>query len=184
MHPPKSSSRRAIGTAALGCAAALASAAVLATTASPAAPARAAGTSKCAASGLVIWLNTQGSGAAGSIYYNLELTNLSGHACTLRGYPGISAVNLAGRQLGAGASRDTSQKPRMVTLARGATATVLLRIVDAGNFPASACREVTAAGLRVYPPGQRASKVVPFPFQACSRAGQGVLSVRAAQQKP
>jgi len=55
----------------------------------------------------------------------------------------------------------------------------VLRIVEAGNFPASACREVTAAGLRVFPPGQTASKVVPFPFQTCSRAGQSVLSVRA-----
>jgi hypothetical protein len=32
--------------------------------------------------------------------YYLEFTNLSGHACTLAGYPGVSAVGLSGGQLG------------------------------------------------------------------------------------
>jgi hypothetical protein len=127
----------------------------------------------------VIWLNNEpGGGAAGSVYYKLEFTNLSARPCTLRGYPGVSAVDLAGRRLGAAASREAFSQPSTVTLTRGATATATLRIVEAGNFPASACREVAAAGLRVFPPGQAVSKVVPFPFQVCSRAGQGVLAVR------
>ena len=66
--------------------------AALAATSSPAATT--AATPRCASSGLVIWLETQGNGALGSIYYNLDFTNLSGHACTLVGYPGVSAVNL------------------------------------------------------------------------------------------
>jgi hypothetical protein len=88
-------------------------------------------------------------------------------------------VNLYGRRLGRSALRETVQKPGVVTLAPTATATAVLRIVDAGNFTASACREVTAAGLRVYPPGQAASKLVPFPFKTCSRSGAANLSVRA-----
>jgi hypothetical protein len=183
MNAMTSSPRRSISTAILLGAASLAALVPV----SAAAPTRARGASakpKCATSGLVIWLNTTGNGAAGSIYYDLNLTNLSGHACTLSGYPGVSAVNLAGRQLGAGASRDSAQKPRLVTLAPGGGATVVLRIVEAGNFPSSSCREVTAAGLRVYPPGQASSKLVPFPFQACSRAGARVLSVRAVQPAP
>lgn len=136
----------------------------------------------CATSGLVIWLNTQGDGAAGSSYYHLELTNLSGHACSIRGYPGVSAVNLAGHQLGAAAGRDRAQPNPLLALAPGATAAVLLRIVDADNFPASRCRQVTAAGLRVYPPNQTTAKVVPFPFRACSRQGPTYLTVRAVQK--
>jgi Protein of unknown function (DUF4232) len=136
----------------------------------------------CATSGLVIWLNTQGNGAAGSSYYNLELTNLSGRACSISGYPGVSAVNLAGRQLGAAAGRDRAQPPHLLTLAAGATATVLLRITDVANFPAPSCRQVTAAGLRVYPPNQTGAKVVPFPFRACSRRGPTYLTVRSAQK--
>jgi hypothetical protein len=147
----------------------------------PAGAAAAATAPKCATSGLVVWLDTNGNGAAGSVFYNLEFTNLSGRSCSLTGYPGVSAVGLGGAQLGSAASRDRSRKPRTVTLKSGATATAVLRIVDAGNFSSTACREVTAAGLRVFPPNQAASRVVPFPFSACSRTGPVYLTVRAVQ---
>jgi hypothetical protein len=132
----------------------------------------------CAASGLVVWLNTQGDAAAGSTYFKLEFTNLSGHTCTLLGYPGISAVDLGGHQLGSAGSRAPGSAAHRVTLANGATASAVLRITVAGNFPSSSCHRVTAAGLRVFPPNQTASKVVPFPFEACSHAGPVYLSVK------
>ena len=133
---------------------------------------------KCATSGLVVWLNTDGDGAAGSIYYKLEFTNLTGSQCTLTGYPGVSAVDLAGHRLGSAAGHDAFAAPHTVTLASGATKTATLRIAEAGNFPASQCHMVPAAGIRVYPPNQTASKLVPFPFSACSRTGPGFLIVR------
>jgi hypothetical protein len=98
-------------------------------------------------------------------------------------------VSLAGHQLGSVASRNKAHTPLVVTLASGTTAnvagttaTVVLRITDAGVYSPSACGQVTAAGLRVYPPGQTASKVVPFPFRACSRSGPLILSVEAVQK--
>ena len=180
MHALTHLSRRAILVAAA--AAALAAAAVVTFGASSTATARvraASGTPRCATSGLVVWMDTQGSGAAGSSYYTLKLTNLSGHTCTLVAYSGVSAVDLRGRQLGRAASRISPPTPKLVTLADGATATEVLRIVDVSLFTPSACRPVTAAGLRVYPPNQTASKVIPFPFRACSRSGLGYLSVQA-----
>lgn len=69
---------------------------------------------------------------------------------------------------------------RVVSLANDASDAVTLQIVEAGNFPASSCHLVTAAGLRVFPPNQRAAKVVPFPFAACSRSGPVYLTVHAA----
>jgi hypothetical protein len=36
------------------------------------------------------------------------------------------------------------------------------------NYPASVCRRVAAAGLRVIPPNQFTSKLVPYPIGACS----------------
>lgn len=140
----------------------------------------AGGLPRCATGGLDVWLNTNGNGAAGSTYYELELTNLSKGTCSLRGYPGVSAVNLSGRQLGSPAAREAAKSVGAVTLAPSQTATVQLRIVDAGNFPSSSCHEVTAAGLRVYPPGQTTSRIVPYPFQACSRTGHVDLSVGPA----
>jgi hypothetical protein len=138
---------------------------------------------RCTPGRLVVWLqNPQGGAAAGSTYHRLAFTNISGRACSLLGYPGVSGVDLAGRQLGSAASRDNARAPRLVTLANGATATALLRIVDAFNYSRSACRPVTAAALRVYAPGARRSKIVPFPFAACSRAGPLYLSVRTVQK--
>ena len=179
------SSRQVIAASGTLCAAALACTGILVASGSSAA----AATPSCASSGLVVWLDTNGNGTAGSIYYNLEFTNLSRHACTLVGYPGVSGVNLAGHQLGSAASRNNAHGSSVITLAgatiantAGATPTVVLRIVEADNFPMSSCRQVNAGGLRVYPPGQTASKLVPFPFRACSRSGPGYLSVEAVQK--
>lgn len=137
----------------------------------------AAGTPRCSSSSLVIWLDTQGNGTAGSVYYELQFTNLSGRTCTLSGYPGVSAVNLQGHRLGRAGSRESGAKARTVTLANGASAEATLRIVVAGAFPSSSCKQTTAAGLRVYPPNQTTAKTVPFPFEACARSGPTVLSV-------
>jgi uncharacterized protein DUF4232 len=130
-------------------------------------------------------MNTQGDGAAGSIYYTLQFTNLSGHACTLRGYPGVSAVSLKGRQLGSPARWGTSPATT-VTLAGGATGYAVLQysdVVTSGSGP-QPCDAVTAAGLRVYPPDQTASKIVPFPLTACTRSGLAYLGVAPVQQAP
>lgn len=133
----------------------------------------------CPTSALDVWLDTNGNGAAGSIFYHLQFTNLSRRSCTLRGYPGVAAVDLSGRQVGSRGIREVSGRSRTVTLRPGATVSAVLRIVEAGAIPSSSCREVTAAGVRVAPPGQRGTRMVPFPFQACSRTGAPVLSVRA-----
>ena len=137
-------------------------------------------TPACTTSGLDVWLNTQGSGAAGTIYYNLEFTNLSGSTCTLFGYPGVSATDLSGNQLGSAAIR-LSGTPQTVTLANGATATALVGIVEGGIFPPAQCGPVTAAGLRIYPPNQSQSKRVPFPFAACSKTGPQYLKIMPVQ---
>lgn len=175
---------RALGTAAiLGPAVALAApgsqAATVRAGAAQAATVRTA-TSACATSGLDVWLDTQGDGTAGTTYYNLEFTNLSGTSCTLYGYPGVSGVTLAGTQLGSAASRNGTT-PHTVTLASGATASATLGIADVGAFPASKCQMTTAAGLRVYPPNQTTSRVAPFPFYACAKSGELYLSIGPVQ---
>jgi hypothetical protein len=168
--------RKAIAAAAITGAAVLLPAAALAATAGSSAPASTPG---CATSGLVVWMNTQGDGYAGGVYYTLNFTNLSGHACTLHGYPGVSAVTLSGRQIGSPAGWGNT-KPGTVTLANRATATASLQASDPANYgtmcflpgpapsPGHPGKLPTAAGLRVYPPNQRASKVIPFPLGACA----------------
>jgi hypothetical protein len=121
----------------------------------------------CPAAGLVAWLDTNGDGTAGTIFFKLHFTNLSGHRCTVRGYPGVSAANPSGHGIGPGASRFTGSV-RTITLNTGATAASNLGIVDALNFPPALCRPTTAAGLRVFAPGATQAKFVPFPFAACT----------------
>jgi hypothetical protein len=152
------------------------------------------GVAKCTTSELVVWLNTRGNGTAGSMYYDLQFTNLSAHSCTLEGYPGLSGVNLAGRQLGSAAARDSTPSPRLITLTSATsamglgvssssnTATAVVQLTDVGNLASSSCAHATAAGIRVYPPDQTASKVVPFPFVACSHAGPIYLHVKSIQK--
>jgi hypothetical protein len=144
----------------------------------------------CTAAAIVTWINTTGSGAAGSFSYLLEFTNLSGHTCRLTGYPGVSGVDLAGHQLGSSASRDPQHPAATITLssatradAGGTTATAVLQITDVANYPTSTCRPTTAAGLRIYAPGQTASTVVPFPFRACARTAAHYLSVQAVTKQ-
>jgi hypothetical protein len=166
-------------TTALAASAAAAIALLLPAASAPAARVHAA-ISKCATSGLVMWINAEGSGTAGSFYFKLEIANLSGRSCTLAGYPGVSAIDLRGGRIGAPATRDTTNAPHTVTLAPEAQTTAIVRVIDVGALPAS-CRPRTAAGFRVYPPGQATSKLVPFPFHTCSSSSQHALSVRAVK---
>ncbi len=143
--------------------------------------ATAAGVPRCATAGLVVWLDNRADHAAGSTYYRLEFTNLASRLCQLRGYPGVSAVSLAGRELGSAAARNPAHPSRIVMLRRGASATAVLQITDTHNYPPAACRPVAAAGLRVYPPNEKASKVVPVPLPACAHTGVTYLHVEAVQ---
>ena len=144
----------------------------------------------CTTYDLVIYLDVPvGNGYAGGSGYYIQFTNLSGHACTLRGYPGVSAVSLSGAQIGSPALWGRSSTTT-VTLANGATAHAQLLVEDPADFgsrcatglPARPGRGETfpsAAGFRVYPPGQTASKVIPYPFAACGHTGPVWMSVGA-----
>jgi Protein of unknown function (DUF4232) len=149
-----------------------------------AAPAHAA-VPACKTTHLVVWLNTQANGAAGTIFYTLNFTNI-GPKCTLRGYPGVSAVGGGGKPLGSAAVRSSVKPVKTVTLntpsaSHGtfSTAHDLLGIVEVGDFPNSTCSPIIASGLRVYPPNQSLAAFVAFPFGACSRSGPKYLKVAA-----
>ena len=132
----------------------------------------------CATSQLTGWLSVPGNGAAGAVYYQLQLSNIGRAGCTLFGFPGVSAVNRGdGRQLGRAAGRDYSKMATVQVLPPGATVHSVLRIADPGVL---GCRTATAAGLRVYPPGQFRALFVPFRFQTCTGPFQD-LTIRVVR---
>lgn len=176
MSPTSRLTRRALA-AAVACAAILLPATALAAPAHPATAATSAAP-KCALSDLSVWLGIPGDSAAGSTFYQLEMSNISNHNCTLIGFPGVSAVGLGGHQLGSAATRDHGDPKLLVTLRRGDTAHAVLRIVDTGLFQPSACHPKNAIGLRVFPPNDAKSAVVGFKLRACQTKGPKFLSVR------
>jgi len=155
--------------------------------------------SPCATSGLEAWLGlaqtmgptsvtgTGGRLQPGHTYYTLEFTNVSARACSLYGYPEVSAYaggQVGGTQIGSAAARDTSIRPRPVTLAPGQTAHSVLLVTSTGTFQPTVCAQVIAPELRVMLPDQVRPAFVPIHLPACSKKGQEFLSVEAIQPRP
>jgi hypothetical protein len=134
---------------------------------------------RCTAGDLGAWVAVgQGNGALGTIYYPLEFTNLSGHTCSLFGYPGVSALDRNGRQLGSPAGWGSLAGARTLRLAPGATAHTLLAYHDAVVGTDPGCDPVYSAELlRIYPPDQRSTTYAAFSFEACSHAGPVYMSI-------
>lgn len=153
--------RRMTTAAAIACAALMLPAVALASSSgarSPAVPA-------CSQSSTYVWFALAPNGAAGTIYYPIEFTNLGSTSCTLRGYPGVSAITKTNHQLGPPAGRFKATV-HTLTLKPHQTVHALLGIVEAGII--GNCHEATAFGLAVYPPNQTAKQFVEsFTFSAC-----------------
>jgi len=131
---------------------------------------------------VAVWVaDGQGNGAAGTIYYPLEFTNLSGHACSMYGFPGVSAISRGGQQLGSPANWESGGglgTPRTVIVPPGATVHAILAYHDVAVSTAPGCHPVnTTFELRVYPPDQRGAAIAFFDLEACSHAGPFYLSV-------
>ncbi len=176
--------RRALVPTAAAAALALATAASAATQ-GPAVAHRHVSTPACTAADLGVWLAIdQGNGAAGSIFYPLQFTNLSHHTCTRTGFARVAAIDAHGHRLGAAASRDTGTPVRTVRLAAGATAHAVLRYsnIVVGDCPAASRQ--AAFELRVFPPGQHAAGHAMFSLDACVVSGSKFLSIQAIQPGP
>jgi hypothetical protein len=139
--------------------------AVWATSAASAAP---AAVPACSTADLSVWVNlSAGSAAAGTDSWPLDFTNTGSRACTLSGYPGVSATNANGAQLGRAADRQPIFTPRTVTIGAGGTAHAYLFWTEVLNFTPSGCKLGTASLLKVYPPGQRSAADTFFSMQVC-----------------
>jgi hypothetical protein len=171
---------RVLGLAATAALTACVSAAIL-TTQAPASAAQATGharvnaktsTPSCRASNLGVWVAAdQGDGTLGTIYFPLEFTNLSTHTCTLDGFPGVSAIDNTGQQLGDSADWDHSVPAQKVTLTPGATGYAMLAYHDAvaGSCPPADLR--TPTELQIYPPNQTFADHAIWDSPVCTAPG-------------
>jgi hypothetical protein len=157
--------RLAVGVS-LACAAVLLPAAALAASGGHAAQSRVTAArvvaAPCHAAATEVWNAAQSNGAAGTIYWEFEISNIGHSACTLFGYPGVSEINIHGHQVGLPATHSGTKL--LVTLAPGGTSHFLLAVHDAGAF---CVHPVTGSTLRVFPPGQKTSQLIEFPEAMC-----------------
>lgn len=123
----------------------------------------------CATQQLDIRLSNE-QGAAGSRLADITFTNTSSTPCTLKGFPGVSAVtNDDGTQLGPAAERESGQGTTTVTLAPGRSARAGLKMTNIGVLDPASCQPQAADGLRVYPPGETASAFIRISgFEGCA----------------
>ena len=142
----------------------------------------AAPVARCARSQLTAWMALPSAGAAAlTDYFYLEITNVSRHACSLDGFPRVTAVDLHGRQIGAAALRAVSVFTRYIALAPGATSYTIVGITSTSGWSRSACHPRTAYGLSVTAPLTHGSLRVGFSFAACAEPNVHFLSVFALQ---
>ncbi len=135
----------------------------------------------CATSALRVSVAASQGAAAGSSYYPIVLTNVSGAACTLYGYPGVSFVTgVGGSQIGMPATENPAHPRQLITLAPGQAGHAELQVVNAENYPPANCGPVTAHWLKVYPPNQTAPLYAGFAAQACTKP-RTILTVQTVQ---
>ncbi|WP_129312407.1 DUF4232 domain-containing protein [Streptomyces sp. L2] len=113
--------------------------------------------------------------AAGSLYWPITFTNTSTTRCALRGYPGVSVLDTAHRQIGLAAS--ASGRPyTTVVLAPARSAAAVIRT---SNGPLGGPCLTTGIYLRVYPPASYQAVLVPAPWKICSALFQvGPVNIR------
>lgn len=109
-----------------------------------------------------------GDAAAGTLYRKLIITNVSGHQCTIQGFPGVSYVTGEnGQQVGEAAFRD-GVKGEAVQLNNGESASADVGFVNVRNYDEQACKPTETRGLRVYLPQETAANFVAAPGLGCA----------------
>jgi hypothetical protein len=88
---------------------------------------------------------------AGTIAYNLVLTNVGKRACILGGFPGASLVNDNGNQVGSPAVRADNYTEKKLTLQPGSKVYAVASVENSSNFDDGQCK-TGATKFRVYPP--------------------------------
>lgn len=126
--------------------------------------------SRCQTAQLRATLGGQNSGV-GSIFTTIVLRNVSRQSCSVTGYPGISLVDGAHRQIGRSASWDAGVV-RWFALRPGEFASTTVRSLNPGTGTTNCLP--TSEALRIYPPNARTALLVPAHLAECL----GILGVK------
>ena len=127
---------------------------------------------RCTPSQLAVTVKVAGA-AAGTVGYDLTVTDTSRSACLVQGHAGVSLVDAHGSQIGAPAVWMAGPAP-WVTLSRGSSATALVLVSDYAVWPPQRCQARTASAVRVYVPDAYQPVYVPATVTVCSAVPDGL----------
>jgi hypothetical protein len=135
----------------------------------------------------------RGSQGAGNIVYNIELTNITSHTCTIYGHPGLLLLNAAHGALPTDVMWNSMVADHLITLAPGKSASASARFSpdvpgvgdNPGSGPGWTC-EPTAVYTEITPPDETAHLVVPVSpaTPVCERGGMSVSAFVAGSAGP
>lgn len=150
----------------------------------------ASGTTRCHTSDLsASYTVVVDSEAAGSISYNLRLTNTSTHQCTIYGYAGMLLLDANHKPLPTNVQRDSLVPKRLLRLDPGGSAAATARfspdVHGVGDNPGQACQP-TAHYTEVTPPDETTQLVtaVSPPTSVCERGTMALSAFVAGRTGP
>jgi hypothetical protein len=132
---------------------------------------------RCRSSKLTVVL-PGGSGAAGTVYFNIVFRNDSGSSCEMTGYPGVSFLDASGVQIGVPAQRIGATYAQ-VSLAPHMNAYAALAVP---NPDVRGCPTATAHFVRVFPPNETRPLLIKVDESNASGTTDGIRV--CAQQVP
>ncbi|WP_306210353.1 DUF4232 domain-containing protein [Actinoplanes sp. RD1] len=120
----------------------------------------------------------EGGGSAGHHSEFLIFENITGKACSLEGYPGVSFVTGDnGEQVGKSFQRTPADSP-LIMLTPGDRVHATIEIANPQAVDEKTCKPVQVRGYRIYPPDETAAAFVSKPQTACSAGDFAVGQVK------
>lgn len=120
------------------------------------------------------------------IYY-IYFKNTAATSCTLRGYPGVSAVtgpDGSASQIGSDAKRAPTSPVAAQLLKPGRSVQATLRFARTGNFVVPQCQHVNVLFLKIFPPGGATAAYAGIDEQVCAETTLPTMTITTVIPDP
>jgi hypothetical protein len=120
--------------------------------------------------------------SGGADIYYIYFKNTGATACTLRGYPGISAVtgpSDSASQIGSDAKRTATSPVASQLLKPGQSVQATLQFARAGNYVSPQCQHVNVTFLKIFPPGNTTAAYAGLDEQICAETTLPTMTIAA-----
>jgi hypothetical protein len=123
----------------------------------------------------------------GADIYYIYFKDTGATACTLRGYPGISAVtgpDGSASQIGSDAKRASTSPVASQLLKPGRSVQATLRFARTGNFVLPQCQHVNVMFLKIFPPGGATAAYAGVDEQVCAETTLPTMTITTVIPDP